>query len=108
MYKIISSLITPPFCKDNVELWIKPGIPSCDVGVGVWFREGGRCHCPSLNTVAISVVTRCWGRCQDEQTCAFEFLVQRSFFSSSAVRSLPVGWGILITVADQEVGVVGF
>jgi hypothetical protein len=98
----------PSFYKDTVELWIKPGVPSCHMGVGVWFREGDRCQCSSLNTVATSVSTGCWGRFQDRQTCAFEFLLQRSLFSSSAVRSLPVGWGILIAVADQEVGVVEF
>ena len=54
----------PSFYKDNVELWIKLGASSRHMGVGVWFREGDRCHCPSLNTVAISVVTGCWGRCQ--------------------------------------------
>ena len=74
MYKIITSLITPPFYKDNVELRINPGVPSRHMGVGIWFREGSSCHCPLLNTVAINVVTGCWRIHQDRQTFAFEFL----------------------------------
>jgi aconitase B len=57
MYKIITSLITPPFYEDNVELWINPGVLSRHMAVGICFREGGGCHCPPLNTVAINVVT---------------------------------------------------
>ena len=60
MCEMITSLITPPFYKDNVKLLFKPGVPSCHVGVVVWFREGGRCHCPSVNTSYECGYCGCW------------------------------------------------